>query len=129
MSTTRITADLGDPKLLKLLKLEAQENETTIKEVLIKALESYFFHRIENNALEKCVNRLLTYGKSQSLVTIAIITSKIDGLKLKGDVRLQQWESASLLDPSIVRMSKVATIESDIIINNKFGQLFEKTST
>lgn len=53
MGATRITADLGDPKLLKLLKLEAQENETSIKEVLIKALESYFFHRIETRALEK----------------------------------------------------------------------------
>ena len=45
---TRLSTDLGDPKLLKLLKAEANEKSTTIKEVLITALESYFAHRIEN---------------------------------------------------------------------------------
>jgi hypothetical protein len=53
MAGTRITADLGDPRLLKLLKMEAQENDSTIKDVLIKAVEAYFSHRIETRALEK----------------------------------------------------------------------------
>src|SRR5438552_180595 len=68
---------------------------------------------------------VVSYGKSQSLVTIAMITSKIDGIKLKGDVSLINWESASLLHPSLVRMSKVATVEIDII-DKKFGRLTEK---
>lgn len=72
---------------------------------------------------------IVSYGKSQALVTIAMITSKIDGIKLKGDVTLQNWEFASLLHPSLVRISKVATIESDIIIDKKFGQLSEKDIT
>ncbi|MBN8538105.1 MAG: hypothetical protein J0M15_13710 [Deltaproteobacteria bacterium] len=53
MGATRITADLGDPMLLKLLKLEAQVSETSIKDVLVKAIEAYFSHRIETRALGK----------------------------------------------------------------------------
>ena len=48
---TRIATDLGNPTLLRLLKLEAQETGSTIKGVLIKALESYFAHRLETRAL------------------------------------------------------------------------------
>jgi hypothetical protein len=48
----RISTDLGDPRLLKLLKAEAHEKDTTIREVLITALESYFSHRIENKSLQ-----------------------------------------------------------------------------
>ena len=50
---TRITADLGDPRLIKLLKLESQEIELSMREVLIRALEGYFSHRLESKALEK----------------------------------------------------------------------------
>jgi hypothetical protein len=38
---------------MKLLKLEAQETGTSVKEVLIRALESYFAHRLETKALMK----------------------------------------------------------------------------
>jgi hypothetical protein len=50
---TRISTDLSDPRLMKLLKLEAQETGTSVKEVLIRALESYFAHRLETKALMK----------------------------------------------------------------------------
>jgi len=50
---TRISTDLGDPRLIKLLKLQAQESSTSIKEVLVQALESYFSHRLETKALVK----------------------------------------------------------------------------
>lgn len=50
---TRISTDLGDPRLIKLLKLQAQESSTSIKEVLVQALESYFYHRLETKALVK----------------------------------------------------------------------------
>lgn len=49
----RISTDLGDPRLLKLLKAEANEKSTSIKEVLIMALESYFSHRLENKSLQR----------------------------------------------------------------------------
>ncbi|HLB59739.1 MAG TPA: hypothetical protein VJL87_06635 [Bdellovibrionota bacterium] len=49
----RLSTDLGDPRLIRLLKLEAQEKGLTIKEVLVKALQSYFAHRLETKALMK----------------------------------------------------------------------------
>jgi hypothetical protein len=48
---TRITVDLGNPALLKLLKMESQETNSTVREVLIRALESYFAHKLETKAL------------------------------------------------------------------------------
>ncbi len=50
---TRISTDLGNPQLLKLLKAEATEKDSSIKDVLITALESYFSHRIENKDIQR----------------------------------------------------------------------------
>jgi len=50
---TRLSTDLGDPKLLKLLKAEAAEKESSVKEILITAIESYFSHRLENKELQR----------------------------------------------------------------------------
>jgi hypothetical protein len=50
---TRISTDLGDPRLLKLLKSEANERDSTVKEVLTRALEAYFADRLETKALAK----------------------------------------------------------------------------
>lgn len=47
----RLSTDLGDPKLLKLLKAEANEKDISVKEVLVTALESYFAHRLETTSL------------------------------------------------------------------------------
>lgn len=57
-SQARISTDLGDPKLIRLLKLEAQETGTSIREVLIRALESYFAHRLETRALLKASEKV-----------------------------------------------------------------------
>lgn len=45
--------DLGDPVWLRLLRMEAQETESSMKDVLIRALEGYFAHRLESKALLK----------------------------------------------------------------------------
>jgi hypothetical protein len=50
---TRISTDLGDPRLIKLLKLEAQETDSSIKDVLVRALETYFTHGLDTKALRK----------------------------------------------------------------------------
>jgi len=50
---TRLSTDLSDPRLLKLLKIEANERGITVKEVLSRALEAYFAERLENKALAK----------------------------------------------------------------------------
>jgi hypothetical protein len=49
----RISTELADPRLLRLLKAEANERDTTIKEVLTAALEAYFADRLETKALAK----------------------------------------------------------------------------
>ena len=50
---SRISTDLGDPRLVKLLKAEANERETTVKDVLARALDAYFAERLETKALAK----------------------------------------------------------------------------
>lgn len=66
-----------------------------------------------------------SYGISQSLYTIAMITSKLDGIKMEGDVLIKNWESAMLIHPSLLRLSKIATVESEII-DKKLGRMHEK---
>jgi hypothetical protein len=48
---SRISTDLSDPRLLRMLKAEAHERDTTIKDVLARALEAYFAERLETKAL------------------------------------------------------------------------------
>lgn len=49
------------------------------------------------------------------LVTVAMITSQTEALRLNGDVELVDWESAGLLHPSLLRLAKVATIDEDLV--------------
>lgn len=49
-----------------------------------------------------------------SLVTIAMITSKVEGLKFPGDCKIEHWQEVGLLYPSLVRFAKVATIEKEL---------------
>jgi mRNA interferase MazF len=49
------------------------------------------------------------------LVTFAMITSKLDGLDLEGDVKLKEWQKAKLLHPSLVRLSKISTVDAELI--------------
>ncbi|MBI2345361.1 MAG: hypothetical protein HYV03_00405 [Deltaproteobacteria bacterium] len=50
---SRISTDLGNPIWLKLLKNEAMETDLPVKEVLVRALEYYFAHRLETKVLLK----------------------------------------------------------------------------
>jgi hypothetical protein len=50
---TRISTDLGDPRLMRLLKAEAAERATTVKDVLTRALDAYFAERLETKALAR----------------------------------------------------------------------------
>lgn len=62
------------------------------------------------------------YSSKLKLITIAMITSKIEGIKLRGDVSLKDWNKSGLLHPSIVRVAKVATLEEELI-SKKLGKL------
>ncbi len=50
--SSRISTDLGNPVWVRLLKLEAQETDSSMKEVLVRALDAYFAHRLETKALQ-----------------------------------------------------------------------------
>jgi hypothetical protein len=51
--STRLSTDLGNPRLMKLLKAEANARDTTVKDVLTRALEAYFADRLETSALAR----------------------------------------------------------------------------
>jgi hypothetical protein len=51
--SARLAADLGDPKWIRLLKMEATMQGSSMKDVLIAALDVYFAERLETNALAK----------------------------------------------------------------------------
>ena len=57
----------------------------------------------------------IDFSTSVQLYIIAMITSKMDTVKLKGDIKVKLWKEAGLLHPSLVRLSKIATLESEII--------------
>ena len=52
-TNSRLSTDLGDPRLLKMLKAEANEKDSSVKDVLITALEGYFSHRLETKELQR----------------------------------------------------------------------------
>jgi len=49
-AVARLSTDLENPALIRLLKMEAH---TTLKAVLSTALEAYFAHRLETKALAR----------------------------------------------------------------------------
>jgi len=56
------------------------------------------------------------------LVTVAMITSQVEGLRIPGDVDLADWESANLLHPSLLRLAKLATVDMDLL-DKRIGEL------
>jgi mRNA interferase MazF len=49
------------------------------------------------------------------LATVAMITSQIEALKLEGDVLLADWKAAGLLHRSLLRLAKIATVDTELI--------------
>ena len=63
--------------------------------------------------------------KPYSLVTISMISSKIDGTRFAGDLNLEDWSEENLIYPSILRLSKIATIDKSLVIS-KLGTLSKR---
>lgn|SRR3990167_4917812 len=59
--------------------------------------------------------RQTSLGRRSQIFTVAMISSQIEGIKMEEDVYLKGWEEAKLLYPSLVRLSKIATIEGELI--------------
>jgi mRNA interferase MazF len=64
-------------------------------------------------------------NKSFGLVTVAMISSQVQSTKLLGDLLLVDWVSENLLHPSILRLSKVATLDRKLLIS-KLGTISKK---
>ena len=45
---------------MKLLKWDAQNTWTSVKEILVRALEAYFAHRLETKALQKATEEVFS---------------------------------------------------------------------
>ena len=60
--------------------------------------------------------------QKMNLVIIAMITSQIEKTRIEGDYELISWDKAGLIHPSIVRLSKMTTIE-DLLIEKQLGKL------
>ena len=67
----------------------------------------------------------IKHSSQIQLITLAMITSKLEGLELEGDLRLKDWETAHLLHPSLVRLTKVATVDLDLI-DREMGTISER---
>ena len=50
---TRLSINLGDARLIRLLRAAAQDRHTSVKEVIVTALEAYFAGRFETEALPR----------------------------------------------------------------------------
>lgn len=56
------------------------------------------------------------------VVTIAMITSKVEGMKFPADVKIENWKKSGLLHPSLVRLSKIATVDLSLV-DKSLGRL------
>ncbi len=61
------------------------------------------------------------------IVVVAMVTSKVENFALDGDYLLSDWKDAGLLHPSLVRLSKVASLDL-ILIEKKLGKITEQDS-
>ena len=50
---TRLSIDLRDPGLARLVRMEAHDTDSTVREVCVRALECYLAHKLETRALLK----------------------------------------------------------------------------
>lgn len=68
---------------------------------------------------------VLTKVSSRSfpdLVVVAMITSQLEGEAITGDYTVAKWKEAGLLHPSKVRLAKVVSLETTLLLN-KLGSL------
>lgn len=54
---TRLTLDLGDSRLMALLKMTAAQTNRTLREIVVEALTSYLSGRRENRAVLKLAEK------------------------------------------------------------------------
>ena len=87
------------------------------------ALVNFPFTSLAGNKKRPCLILCSYQPKNlESHYIIAMITSQINGLRFPGDVLLKKSKEAGLLKPSILRLSKIVTVEKSLI-KGKLGRL------
>lgn len=56
--STRLTLDLGNSILIKLIKTEAHDTGSSMKDVVVKCIENYFADRLESKALARISDKV-----------------------------------------------------------------------
>ncbi|MBI2345362.1 MAG: type II toxin-antitoxin system PemK/MazF family toxin [Deltaproteobacteria bacterium] len=74
-----------------------------------------FTHLLSAKKRPALLLQCIRHAPHVQLITLAMITSKIEGARLSGDVLIRGWSDAGLLHPSLVRLGKIATVESDLV--------------
>lgn len=64
----------------------------------------------------------IPFASKMNFILVAMITSNIEQTKIMGDILINDWQECGLLHPSLLRLSKLCTIESNIIVK-KLGNL------
>ena len=54
---TRLTLDLGNPSLVRMLRIEAAHRGMSLKDVVVEALTDYFDEHAEDKSLLQVANR------------------------------------------------------------------------
>ena len=67
----------------------------------------------------------ISLSKTIQLITVAMVTSKIDTIGLPGDAQIEDWQITGLLFPSLIRLAKCVTLESELILSVR-GVLTER---
>jgi len=57
-----------------------------------------------------------------NLLIVAMMTSQVDGRAFPHDVSVKDWHGAGLPKPTLIRLSKLVTVESKLI-RRKLGRL------
>lgn len=57
-----------------------------------------------------------------ALYVVAMVTSRVDSEKIPGDLLIEKWREAGLLHPSKVRLSKLVSLEEELLLK-KLGSL------
>ncbi len=63
--------------------------------------------------------------KLEPLFVVSMITSQVHGLQIPFDVHLENYQKANLPKPSLVRLSKLVTLDHSMI-EKKLGHLSER---
>lgn len=75
-----------------------------------------FTHLLTTKKRPALVLQVASHSPRIRPITVAMITSRVEGMRLPGDVVLEDWGKSHLLHPSLVRLCKVATVDLDLIV-------------